>query len=245
MFNAIDLIFSKTISNIQQKEAIDRGITRFDEISTEMNKIESEFTPLHQCEYNTSISPEQDSISDTFSPKRKRNSSLANRYTSELSGLTVSLPTTPSSPEPTASTSASARRRLISNGESDSFDGARPSDVRTELLKSLLVKRAQPKEQLLTPLQNLFLSLADMVASFPETSQIETKQKIFQLITEQELKLAFEKQQVQSIDSSPVRVISIDNSQYRFSDQLRKNLEVKQEVCQEDIVCLENDNNSY
>lgn len=100
------------------------------------------------------------------------------------------------SPDPLARQGVKTRGGFnFSSGESvseRSFNDAYNHDEQTEndLLKTLLVQRGQT----LNPLQNLFLSFADVVASFPETVQIEMKQKIFQIITDQELKLSLEQQ---------------------------------------------------
>lgn len=94
------------------------------------------------------------------------------------------------SPSETRSPSSSRKRR-----RHEERGPILESNERTELLKTLLVQRAQPKERTLTPLQNLFLSFADIVTSFPEVNQIATKQKIFQIITDEEMKLSLEKRQ--------------------------------------------------
>lgn len=186
---------------------------------------------------DSSISPEVGTSSVNNLQKRRRDSTLDKQFESELVESAFSIPSGTHSPvtRPSTSASASTRRRCnFSSGESVSeysSDITYGRNERTEMLKTLLTQRAQPKQQTLTPLQNLFLSFADTVASFPERIQIETKQKIFQIITDQELKLSLEKQQIQIIDSSQVKVLSIENGHFRITNQIDQ-----QEIIQEDNI---------
>lgn len=121
----------------------------------------------------------------------------------------------------------SARKRSGRSRESiseRSFVVPPDRSERTELLKTMIMQRAQPKEQVLSPLQSLFLSFADIVQTFPEVDQIDMKQNICNLILDRERVLSVRKNQVEILDATPVNVYTIRNNQLCLDENVTLNI---------------------
>lgn len=206
IFDANILIFSKTVlinktrtDHTAAPYVNNEEVTQFDAMHYLAGFDVPEMNATTPFQYNgMPLGSQQAPNSGNTLRKRRQSYTLENPFDFDLSDSSVSVP----SPSPVVRSSPGTSKHRRSNCSSGkcapehSSDVAYDLDEHTESSQSLVVQRPYLNESTMTPLQNLFLSFADMVASFPENIQIETKQKIFQIITDQELNLSLEKQQV-------------------------------------------------
>lgn len=223
------IIFRKTISNIKTSQTEDTSSLLLDDNATRMSDLFEEagdsqdfFSTTQNVDDSLfSVHPSTSTSANSI-PKRKKtfaSGSELTTFSSESDSRAQTLTPTPSS--------GSTRKRFSRGRESDAGrSSATVADrhERTELLKTLIQQRAEPEEVVLSPLQSLFLSLANSIETFPETDQIDMKQAICNLVMERERMLAQQKRRVEIIDSSAVQVFTIQDNMIRLNQPVELNV---------------------